>query len=223
MRAGVGGGKSRVLLAHPHEIVRAGLGSILLQRGESEIVGETSDGREAVSMARELSPDLAILGIAMRKLNGIEATRQILRAGPETRVIVIADDVDEIFVTQALRAGACSFLLKNSAAVELTLAQRAAREGTTYLSPGIGRVVMADYLNGGRPHHGSALSDLTPKQREVLQLIAEGSTNKEIASSLKISVKTAETHRAQIMKNLNLHSVAALTKYAVREGLSSLE
>jgi DNA-binding NarL/FixJ family response regulator len=215
--------KTRILLADDHEMVRAGLCSILQRQPGNEVVGEAADGREAVSMARKLTPDVAILDVTMPLLNGIEATRQILDYAPDTKVIVLSIHCDQIMVTEALRAGACGYLLKNSAAVELTLALRAAREGSTYLSPKVGRVVVTGFLGEREQDRGSAFTALTSKQREVLQLLAEGKTNKEAAQCLSISVKTVEAHRAQLMEKLGIRTVAGLTKYAIREGLTSVE
>ncbi len=241
--------KTRILVADDHEMVRAGICSVLLRQHDNEVVGEACNGREAVDLARRLLPDVVILDVTMPLLNGIEAARQIISESPQVKAVMLSIHCEQTMVTEALRAGASAYLLKNSAAVELQLALRAAREGTTYLSPKVGQVVVAGYLNergasavsashahhnqfnatgaagsaGGSPVQVSVFTALTAKQREVLQLLTEGKTNKEVAACLHISSKTVEAHRAQIMEKLNIRTVAGLTKYAIREGLTSVE
>ena len=225
--------KTRILVADDHEMVRAGICSVLQRQGQNDVVGEASNGREAVDMSRTLTPDIVILDVTMPLLNGIEAARQIISDAPQTKAIMLSIHCEQTMVTEALRAGASAYLLKNSAAVELQLAIRAAQEGTTYLSPKVGQVVVAGYLGdrgttsrapvGSSPVQVSVFTALTAKQREVLQLLAEGKTNKEVAACLHISSKTVEAHRAMIMEKLNIRTVAGLTKYAIREGLTSVE
>jgi DNA-binding NarL/FixJ family response regulator len=225
--------KTRILVADDHEMVRAGICSVLQRQGDNDVVAEASNGREAVEMSRTLAPDIVILDVTMPLLNGIEAARQIISDAPQTKAIMLSIHCEQTMVTEALRAGASAYLLKNSAAVELQLAIRAALEGTTYLSPKVGQVVVAGYLGdrgcsarshaGGPPVQVSVFTALTAKQREVLQLLAEGKTNKEVAGCLHISSKTVEAHRATIMEKLNIRTVAGLTKYAIREGLTSVE
>ena len=218
-----GGKKVRILIADDHEMVRAGLASMLARDAGNEVVGEAANGREAVDLARKLQPDVVFCDVTMPVLNGIEATRQIHELSADIKVIIISVHYDQTMVTEALRAGASGYLLKTSAAVELTLALRAAREGATYLSPKVGQVIVNGYLSERDPDRPRVFSALTAKQREVLQLLAEGKTNKEVAAALCISAKTVEAHRGQLMEKLNIHTVAELTKYAIREGLTSLE
>jgi DNA-binding NarL/FixJ family response regulator len=205
-------------------MVRAGLISMLQRDPGNEVVGEAGDGRQAVEMARKLQPDVIFCDVTMPLLNGIEATRHIREFSPrEIKVIMISVHYDQTMVTEALRAGANGYLLKTSAAVELQLAVRAAREGATYLSPRVGQVVVDGLLADRDPERPRVFSALTAKQREVLQLLAEGKTNKEVAACLCISAKTVEAHRGQLMEKLHIHTVAGLTKYAIREGITSVE
>ena len=215
---------TKILVADDHEMVRAGLCSILQRQEGVEIVGEATSGREAVEMARRLAPDVAILDITMPGLNGLEAARQILEHSSNVRVIILSMHCDSMMVTEALKIGAKGYLLKSSASVELMLAVKAVRDGTTYLSPRASEVLVTNYF-GERTDGGasSAFAALTGKQREVLQLLAEGKTNKEIAAAMSVSPKTVEAHRSQIMVKLNIRSIAGLTKYAIREGLTSAE
>ena len=212
----------RILIADDHEMVRAGLKSILQQQHDVEVVADVGDGRTAVRLTAELLPDLVIMDINMPELNGIEAIRQIVGGESGAKVIALSVHADRQFIAAALDAGAKGYLLKNSASVELQLAIRAVLQGEMFLSPRIAHIVVDRFVRGnksGEPNGG----ELTPKQREVLQLLAEGKSNKEIALRMEISSKTVETHRAQIMEKLKIHNLAGLTKYAIREGLTSLE
>jgi len=210
------------ILADDHEMVRAGLRTMLQEAGRCDVVGESADGRSAVQQARELAPDLIILDVMLPLLNGIEATRQIIAENPNARVIICSADHKHTLIEESLRAGASAFLLKSSACIELTIAIGAVLRGEVYLSPKAAEVVVDKYirqLNQGTP----ALSQLSGREREVLQLLAEGNSNKQIGVRLDISVRTVEAHRTQVMEKLNIRSVAELTKYAIREGITTLE
>ncbi len=212
----------RILLADDHKIMRAGLCSLLDRQPEMEVVAEAENGRQAVQLAVEHRPDVVIMDVSMPELNGIEATRQIIAAVPETRIIALSMYSDKRFVVGMLQAGAAGFLLKDCASQDLARAINAVAAGKNYLSPEIAGVMIEDYV------HRFTVADattqvLTAREREVLQLIAEGWATREIAARLYVSVKTVETHRRKIMKKLDIHSVADLTKYAIREGLTSLE
>jgi DNA-binding NarL/FixJ family response regulator len=215
----------RVLIADDHKIMLAGLRSLLEKQTDIEVVGEADNGRKAVQMAQEKKPDVIVMDVSMPDLNGIEATKQIIESLPETRVIALSMHSDKRFVMGMLRAGASGYLLKDCASQELANAIVQVAGGKKYLSPEITGVVIDDFLLGGGSSEevATAASQLSPREREVLQLIAEGWSTKQIASHLYVSIKTIETHRRQIMKKLDLHSIADLTKYAIREGLTSIE
>ena len=215
----------RVLIADDHKIMLAGLRSLLEKQTDFEVVGEADNGRKAVQMAQEKKPDVVVMDVSMPDLNGIEATKQIIESLPETRVIALSMHSDKRFVMGMLRAGASGYLLKDCASQELANAIVQVAGGKKYLSPEITGVVIDDFLLGGGSSEevATAASQLSPREREVLQLIAEGWSTKQIASHLYVSIKTIETHRRQIMKKLDLHSIADLTKYAIREGLTSIE
>jgi DNA-binding NarL/FixJ family response regulator len=212
----------RILIADDHKIFREGLRTLLQSRSDIQVVGEADNGRAVVSLAVQLEPDIVIMDVAMPDLNGIEATRQITSTRADAKVLALSMHSDSRFVTRMLQAGAQGYLLKDCAFEELALAiDTIAMEGV-YLSPGVTGVVVRDYMQHLSAAESSA-TVLSPREREVLQLVAEGLTTKDIAGKLHISVKTVETHRKQIMDKLEIRSVAELTKYAVREGLTSLE
>jgi len=214
----------RVLIADDHKIMLAGLRSLLEKQTDFDVVGEADNGRRAVQMAQEKNPEVVVMDVSMPDLNGIEATKQIIESLPETRVIALSMHSDKRFVIGMLRAGASGYLLKDCASQELANAILQVAGGKKYLSPEITGVVIDDVLlAGSSEEEATAASQLSPREREVLQLIAEGWSTKQIASHLYVSIKTIETHRRQIMKKLDLHAIADLTKYAIREGLTSIE
>ena len=217
----------RILLADDHQIVRDGLRSMLSKVTDIEVVGEAEDGRSAVAMCQKLSPDVVVMDIGMKELNGIEATRQVVSLCKGTRVIALSMHSDRQYVSEMLRAGASAYLLKDSAFEELIAAVRAVAQGRVYLAQDVTGVVVDDYLKhlGAPLPAGSDRSNraLSPREREVLQLAAEGKSTKEIAAALTLSVKTVETHRHQIMDKLGIYNLAGLIKYAVREGIASLD
>lgn len=212
----------KVLLVDDHKIVVDGLRALLGKTPDIEVVGEAVDGRAAVRLVRELSPEVVIMDVGMPDLNGIEATRQILSDSAAVKIVALSMHSDRRFVVEMLKAGASGYLLKDCAFDELVRAIRAVVLQQIYLSPMITDVVVKDYLNNLK-EMPSAFSILTTREREVLQLLAEGKSTKNIASILHVSVKTVETHRQQIMKKLKRYSVAELTKFAIQEGLVSLE
>jgi DNA-binding NarL/FixJ family response regulator len=212
----------KVLLADDHQIIRDGLRSLLTNEPDIEVVGEANDGRAAVEMTQRLKPDIVVMDITMPGLNGIEATRQVRAISSDIKVLALSMHADKRFVAGVLHAGASGYVLKNCAFRELIQAIHTVAVNQTYLSPTIADIVVESYVRHS-PLPASPLSVLTPREREVLQLIAEGLTLKKIAATLCVSPKTIETHREQIMRKLNASSVAELTKYAVREGLTSLE
>lgn len=204
----------RILLADDHEVVREGIKSILERQGY-EVVGEAPDGHEAVRLAEKLKPQLAILDLAMPLLNGIEATRQILRVSSQTKTILLTMYKEDQYVLEALRAGVAGYVLKTKAAKDLVQAICQVSKGIAYLSPEVSQTLVEVYRSGGQ-----ILSEpLTARERQVLQLVAEGKTTKEVASLLDVSVKTAETHRTNLMKKLDIHETAGLVRYAIRTGI----
>jgi DNA-binding NarL/FixJ family response regulator len=198
------------------------LRNLLEKHADIMVAGEAEDGREALQLARKLSPDVIIMDIAMPDLNGIEATRQIVAEFPGIKVVALSMHSDKRFVSEMLKAGASAYLLKDCAFEELITAIRTIMKGKIYLSPGIAGVVIEDYIRKDSKAESTVFSLLSDREREVLQLMAEGKTTKEVAAHLNLSIKTIETHRTNIMTKLNIHSIAELTKYAIREGLTSL-
>ena len=210
----------RILLADDHTVVRQGLRKVLEERQEWAVVAEAGDGREAVRLAEQFKPDVSILDIAMPLLNGIEATRQIARRVPSTRILVLSMHADEAYVAQILRAGASGYLLKDSADVDLIQAVGEVASGKSFFSPAIARVMLDNYVRQGTEKDVSdRYESLSQREREVFQLIAETKTNKEIAALLNVSPSTVETHRARILEKLDLHSAAEIVLYAVRRGV----
>ena len=210
--------KIKVLLADDHALVRAGLVKLLESMPDIEVLGEASDGLQLLELAHALRPNLVLMDIAMPGLNGLETTARLLKAAPDTKVIILSMHQDEQYVRQALRVGTSGYLLKDSAPTELNLAIHAVIRGDTYLSPAISRGVVSDYVTRLRNDDENQVA-LTPRQREVLQLIAEGKSTKEIAQRLDLAVKTVDTHRTLLMKQLDIHEVAGLVRYAMRIGL----
>src|SRR5579885_3843225 len=205
----------RILLADDHALVRQGFRMILEAQPDMEIVGQAGNGREAVELASKLYPDVAVIDVAMPELNGIEATRRIATVSPRTRLLALSMHKDSMYVREILRAGARGYLLKDSGDADLVAAVRAVAKGEGYLSPGVSDAVLADY----RKHVTDPLDLLTSREREVLQMIAEGKTNKEIATALNLSFYTLGAHRGRIMEKLNLHSTGELVRFALRSGL----
>jgi DNA-binding NarL/FixJ family response regulator len=207
--------KIRILLADDHAVVRQGFKMILAAQPDMEIVGEAGNGREALDLAGQFQPDVVVMDVAMPELNGIEATRRIADVSPRSRVLALSMHKDSVYVREILRAGARGYLLKDSISSDLLAAVRAIARGEGYLSPGVSDAVLNDY----RRHVTDPIDLLTSREREVLQMIAEGKTNKEIATVLNLSVYTVDAHRGRIMEKLNVHSVTDLVRFAVRCGL----
>ena len=205
----------RILLADDHGVVRQGFKMILGAQADMEIVGEAANGREAVEQAERLKPDIVVMDVAMPELNGIEATRRLAESAPHVRVLALSMHKDSVYVRETLRAGARGYLLKDSGANDLVAAVRAVANGEGYLSPAVSNAVLDDY----RRHVTNAIDLLTSREREVLQMLAEGKTNKEIAATLNLSVYTVDAHRGHIMEKLNLHSINELVRFAVRNGM----
>lgn len=213
----------RVLLVDDHKMMREGLCSLLVGVGDIEVVGEAPDGRTAIDLVRTLSPDVVVMDVGMPEMNGVEATRAIRIEHPRVRIIALSTHSDKRYVHHMLAAGACGYVLKISAHDELLRAVRAASMGRTYLSTEIAGSVVDRSLQARVDGDPSAYSTLGAREREVLQLVAEGKTSAETARQMHISIKTVETHRRNIVQKLGLHGTAELTKYAVREGLTSLD
>jgi two-component system, NarL family, response regulator NreC len=212
--------KIRILLADDHTILRAGLKMMLNAQPDMEVIGEAQDGRQAIHEAQRLQPDVILMDITMPDMNGIEATKQIKRAQPEIKVLVLTMHEHDEYIFQALRAGASGYMLKEAADTELITALHVVQSGQFYLSPAAQSVMVGDYLQRVRTgEEKDSYSSLTEREREILKLVAEGYTNNQIAERLVISPKTVDTHRTHIMDKLNLHSRAELVKYAMRRGL----
>lgn len=205
----------RILLADDHAVVRQGFKMILGAQPDMEIVGEAGNGREALELATGLKPDVVVMDVAMPELNGIEATRRLADTVPHARVLALSMHKDSVYVREILRAGARGYLLKDSVAADLVSAVRAVAGGEGYISPAVSNAVLDDY----RKHVTNPVDLLTSREREVLQMLAEGKTNKEIATVLNLSVYTVDAHRGRIMEKLNLHSINELVRFAVRSGL----
>ncbi|MEJ2092258.1 MAG: response regulator transcription factor [Syntrophobacterales bacterium] len=213
----------RIIIADDHQIVRQGLKLLLEKESDMEVVGEAEDGRSTVTLARDLTPDIVLMDVKMPEMNGIEASHLILSELPDVKVIALSMYSDRRFVIDMLKAGAHGYLLKDCAFEELAQAIRLVMAKKTYLSPGIAEIVVKDYVTLDSRDSQSVFSALTPREREVLQMIAEGKRTSQIANLLHISIKTVDTHRQQIMSKLKTRSVAELTKYAIREGLITLD
>jgi len=213
----------RVILADDHGLVRAGIQSLVEAIDGIRIVGQASNGREALALAREHKPDLMIMDISMKELNGIEATLQIKAELPQTKILMLSMHTTEDFVHRAIKAGASGYLVKDSAPMELRMAIEAIMRGEVYLCPRVSKHLIAGFLQAGGGPRASALEQLTSRQREILQMVAEGKTTKEIAFVLDVSVKTVESHRAALMERLDIRDVAGLVLFAVREGLVSVD
>ncbi len=209
--------KIRVLLVDDHTVVRRGFGMIIASQGDMEVVGEAQNGREAVELAEKLQPDLVVMDVSMPELNGIEGTRRIGNVAPRTRVLALSMHRDSMYVREILRAGAQGYLVKDADDDALLDAVRAVARGEGYLSPAVSGAVLNDY----RKHVTDPIDLLTTREREVLQMIAEGLTNKEIANVLELSVYTVEAHRGKLMEKLNLHSTGDIVRFALRNGLIS--
>ena len=213
---------TKLLLVDDHKIMRHGIRSLLEKEAGMEVLEETNNGRTAIKLARDLSPDVIIMDIAMHDLNGIEATRQITAELPEVKVIMLSMHSDRQMVADALQAGASGYLLKDCEFEELVRAIETVVTNRTYLSPEIAGILVENFVRKSPLSESSASSVLTSREREVLQLLAEGNTTKEIATALCLSTKTVETHRRQMMEKLNMYTVAHLVKYAISQGLTSL-
>jgi len=214
---------TKLLLVDDHKIMRHGIRSLLEKEAGMEVLEETNNGRTAIELARNLSPDVVIMDISMHDLNGIEATRQITSELPEVKVIILSMHSDRQIIADALQAGAAGYLLKDCEFEELVRAIETVVSNRTYLSPEIADILVENFVRKSPLSESTTSSVLTSREREVLQLLAEGNTTKEIAHSLCLSTKTVETHRRQMMEKLNIYSVANLIKFAIRTGLTSLE
>ena len=214
----------RVIVADDHHLVRQGIRMLLEKAEDIEVVAEAEDGLEAVELAERLAPDIVVMDITMPRLNGAQAIELIRARFPATQVVVLSMHADETIVRQALRRGAMGYVLKRAVGEELLLAVRAANQGDTYLSPPIARSILGEFLTlSDETDESSALERLTPREREVLQLLAEGGTNSVIAQRLVLSVKTVEKHRASVMSKLDIHDLAGLVRVAIKHGLVSVD
>lgn len=214
----------RVILADDHHLVRAGIRVLLEKADDINVVGEAADGQEAIDLVERLTPDVLVIDIAMPRLNGIQATERVRAMGLVTQIVILSMYSDETLVRQALQKGAIGYLLKHAVTEELLLAVRAASLGETYLSPAVSGIILEDFLTlQATSHEANPFDQLTPREREVLQLIAEGHTNSAIAQIMNISVKTVERHRASLMAKLDVHDVAGLTRIAIKNRLVFLD
>ena len=213
----------RLVLVDDHELMRQGLRALVDGQKDVEVVGEANDGRTALALVRSLSPDVVVMDVAMKDMNGIEATRQIRAECPDVKVIGLSSHADARYVKAMLEAGACGYVLKANAYDDLHRAIEAARRGKSYLCPDVTEAIIGGSMNAPNPTTAFSGASLSPREREVLQLLAEGRTSPEIGKRLFVATTTVETHRRNIMRKLGIHSVADLTKYAIREGLTSLE
>jgi DNA-binding NarL/FixJ family response regulator len=220
----------KILLADDHTLVRGGIRALLNELDGIEVVAEASNGRDALQLTGDQHPDIVLMDIAMSGMNGLEATKRISKDFPEVRVVILSMHTNEEYVLQALRAGAAGYLLKDAGIAELEIAIDAVAHGETYLSPPVSKHVISDYVrrvgaeSSRGPFEGNPpLERLTARQREILQLVAEGKTTQEIAELLNISVKTVETHRMQLMERLDIHDIAGLVRFAIRVGLISVD
>ncbi len=214
--------KIRILLVDDHKILRDGICSLVKGYDDMEVIGEAADGRSALRLVQELSPDVVIMDISMPDLNGIDATRRITADYPKVKVIALSMHYDKQFVSEIFKAGAAGYLIKDSAFDELEHAVRVVMQNKTYINPQIASLVVESLVTQSSTSNHKAFSLLTEREREVLQLIAEGKSTKQIASDLNVSAKTVESHRRQVMGKLNIRNVAELTKYAIREGLTTV-
>jgi DNA-binding NarL/FixJ family response regulator len=210
-----------MLIADDHEIVRRGFRAILEAQPDCEVVGESGDGRKAVEMAKELRPDIVVLDISMPSLNGLEAARQILKWRPQTKILILTMHESDSLIREVLDAGARGYILKTDAGRDLVAAVDALRRNKTFFTSRVAQMILDGYLKGdAKPDEGDGAGDrLTPRQREIVQLLAEGKSSKEVAVALGLSVKTAETHRANIMRKLDCHSVSEVVRYAIRNNI----
>lgn len=212
----------RVLLADDHKVMRSGLRLLLSQQPDLVVVGEADDGRQAVALVNSLKPQVVVMDIGMPNLNGVEASRQITQSNPGTSVVILSMHADETYILRALRSGARAYLLKDSAESDLLRAIHAVVEGKSFFSPAVSKVLLEEYVQKlQRTGAEDSYDLLTPREREILQLVAEGKSNKDVANLLNLSVYTVETHRANIMEKLNLKGVPELILYAVRKGIIS--
>ena len=215
--------KIKVVVADDHTILRQGIKALLDNQEEIEVVGEAKDGREAIKAIEELLPDVILMDIAMPGLNGLEATRRIKKKFPRTKVVVLTMHTNEEYIFQILNAGADGYLVKETAFQDLISAINSVHRGEAFMSPSISKKVMTDYIQRAQGEEKVGFDTLTTREREILQLVAEGNSNKKIAEVLFISPKTVETHRAHIMDKLNIHDRAGLIKYAIRKGMINLD
>lgn len=213
----------RIILADKHRILRKGIRALLSRETDIEVIGEAKTGKELVPLARELAPDIVIIGVSLPEMNGIEATRKVISEIPGTRVIALSVKGGNTFVRNMFKAGASGYILKNCTLEELTIGIRTVANGNKYLGQGVTDLVIKDYVRRRSSPEPGTESQLTKRERIVLQLLAEGKSSREIARELQISAKTVETHRRRITTKLRVKSIAGLTKYALREGITSLD